>query len=246
MKPHFAVPMMLDKDTQVAYASSSLRSEKRVADSGKSFLKSDKKPEGINFGSPGTAAETGAFPLRDYLEKNLLGGPATVSLEGAPPLTLDPKEKQFVAPGRLRELAAYMQRDFARSAFRPVTTQELTRLRNEYGTHPYSRMIWFDVLTRSGGKLARHLDPGGRFKLKIFPRVEKDFPRHTGIIAALQQPAKLNEIAAHARVAMGDVFDVVNAYDAIGLIEVERRQPRHSEPEPTGLLARLRKPFGRG
>ena len=246
MKPQFAVPTMLDKDTQVSYASSSLRSEKRVADSGKSFLKGDDKPEGINFGSPGTVSETGAFPLRDYLEKNILGGPATVSLEGAPALTLDPKEKQFVAPGRLRDLAVYMQRDFARSAFRPVTTQELTRLRNEHGTHPYSRLIWFDVLTRSGGKLARHLDPGGRFRLKTFPHVEKDFPRHTGIVAALQQPAKLNEIAAHAHVAMGDVFDVVNAYDAIGLIEVERRQPRHSEPEqPTGLFARLRKPFGR-
>jgi hypothetical protein len=246
MKPQFAIPMMLDKNTQVSYASSSLRSEKRVADSGKSFLKGDDKPEGINFGSPGTISESGAFPLRDYLEKNILGGPATVSLEGAPPLTLDPKEKQFAAPGKLRELAVYTQHDFTRSAFRPVTTQELTRLRNEYGTHPYSRLIWFDVLTRSGGKLARHLDPGGRFKLKTFPHAEKDFPRHTGIIAALQQPAKLNEIAAHAHVAMGDVFDVVNAYDAIGLIEVEPRHPRHAKPEqPTGLLARLRKPFVR-
>src|SRR3984957_18317102 len=62
MKPQFAVPIMLDKDTQVSYASSSLRSEKRVADSGKSFLKGDDKPEGINFGSPGTVSESGAFP----------------------------------------------------------------------------------------------------------------------------------------------------------------------------------------
>ena len=41
-------------------------------------------------------------------------------------------------------------------------------------------------------------------------------------------------------------FDLVNAYDAIGLIEVERRIPRHSEPQkPAGLLSRLRKPFKR-
>ena len=52
--------------------------------------------------------------------------------------------------------------------------------------------------------------------------------------------------AAHARVPMSDVFDFVNAYDAIGLIQVEPRQPRHAEPkQPTGLLASLRKPFGR-
>jgi hypothetical protein len=247
MKPQFAVPIKLDSDTQVSYGGlSSARSQNRVADSIKGFGKGADKPEGINLGSRGGESETGTFPLRDYLEKNILGGPATVSIEGAPPLTLDPKEKHFAAPGKLRDLAPYSQREFSRSAFRPVTTQELARLRAENGTHPYSRLIWFDVLTRSGGRLARHLDPGGRFRLKGHPVTEPDFPRHIGIVAALQQPAKLNEIAAHAHVSMSDVFDVVNAYDAIGLIEVERRLPRHSEPQqPTGLLARLRKPFGR-
>ena len=45
---------------------------------------------------------------------------------------------------------------------------------------------------------------------------------------------------------MGDVFDLVNAYDAIGLIEVEPRIPRHTEPEKSGgLLSRLKKPFKR-
>ena len=247
MKPQFAVPITIDDDTRVAFgSSSSARSENRVADSVKGFHKSDDKPEGINLGTRGPTQDAGAFPLRDFLDKHILGGPATLSLDGAPPLTLDPKEKQFVAPGKLRELAVYIQRDFKPTAFRPLTTQELARLRNEHGTHPYSRLIWFDVLTRSGGRLARHLDPGGRFKLKTFPVPEKDFPRHIAIVAALQQPSKLNEIAAHAHVSMSDVFDVVNAYDALGLIEVERRAPRHAEPaQPTGLLARLRKPFGR-
>jgi hypothetical protein len=45
---------------------------------------------------------------------------------------------------------------------------------------------------------------------------------------------------------MAEVFALVSAYDAIGLIEVERRLPRHEPPAPTGLLARLRKPFGKG
>ena len=45
---------------------------------------------------------------------------------------------------------------------------------------------------------------------------------------------------------MSDVFDVVNAYDAIGLIECQPRTPRNPEPTapaPSGLLQRLRKPF---
>ena len=46
---------------------------------------------------------------------------------------------------------------------------------------------------------------------------------------------------------MADVFDVVNAYDAIGLIEWQPRAPRGGgEPveEPKrGLLQRLRNPF---
>ena len=50
--------------------------------------------------------------------------------------------------------------------------------------------------------------------------------------------------------AEADRFDVmtdlVNAYDAIGLIEVEPRIPRHTEPEKSrGLLSRLKKPFKR-
>jgi hypothetical protein len=245
-KPQFAVPINLDDDTSLSYAGhSSARSENRLNDSVQG-LRREEKPEGINLERGIRSNDNGMFPLHDYLKGNLLGGPATIILDGAPPLTLDPKEKQFYAPGKLRELSPYCRRDFSRDAFRTVTSHELQRQRTEYNTHPYSQLIWLDVLIRSGGRLASHLDPGGRYRLKIYPKAEKEFPKHSAIVNALQAPAKLNEIATTARAAMGDVFDVVNAYDAIGLIEVERRLPRHSEPEkPAGLLARLRKPFGR-
>ncbi len=245
-KPQFAVPVSLNDDTSLSYAdSSSARRENRLNDSVQG-LRREEKHEGINLARGAASSDSGMFPLRKYLEGNLLGGPATVTLEGAPPLTLDPKEKQFHSPGTLRQLSPYCRRDFAREAFRALTSQELQRQRVEYTTHPYSQLVWLDVLIRSGGRLAGHLDPGGRFRLKIYPKSEKEFPKHSAIVNALQAPVKLNEIATAARASMGDVFDVVNAYDAIGLIEMERRAPRHSEPEkPTGLLARLRKPFGR-
>jgi hypothetical protein len=44
------------------------------------------------------------------------------------------------------------------------------------------------------------------------------------------------------------VFDVVNAFDAIGLIEWQPRTPRGGEPveEPKrGLFKRLKNPFGK-
>ena len=62
------------------------------------------------------------------------------------------------------------------------------------------------------------------------------------------QPARLHQIAAASGASMADVFDVVNAYDAIGLIEWKPRAPRGGapveEPKP-GLLGRLRKSLKR-
>ena len=46
---------------------------------------------------------------------------------------------------------------------------------------------------------------------------------------------------------MAVVFDIVTAYDAIGLIEVESRLSRHAPPPPkSGLFSRLRNPFSKG
>jgi hypothetical protein len=74
---------------------------------------------------------------------------------------------------------------------------------------------------------------------------DANFPHHAKIVAALAAPAKLNEIAASSGAPMAAVFDTVNAYDAIGLIEVEGRLRRHAEPPRPGLLARLRNPFSK-
>jgi hypothetical protein len=248
-KPQFAVPMQLDDETAVARGGGhSARSERRVADSVEGFRKPGKQ-EGINM-TPldvrGTTAEGGKHALRQYLSRSLLGGPASISLKGAPVLTLDPKEKVFHAAGHLRELTPYCMLDLPHTAWHPVTTQELARLRIEHPAQAYSHLIWLDVLVHSEGRLAPHLDPGGRYKLKCWPQIEHDYPNHLRIATAMTHPAKLNEIAAASGAPMGDVFAMVNAYDAIGLIDVERRLPRHDAPaSSSGLLARLRKPFGK-
>lgn len=251
-KPQFSVPGKLQKDTAVEGTATarSARGDQRVADSVGSFGRVSRENHPvINTSVPvkrgDAAAPTKQYTLRDYLRSDPLGGPATLTLGDAPPFALDPKTQTFHTPGKLPALAAYCTAELPPTAWRRLTTNEFTQIRSEQPAQPYSRLIWLDALVRSGGRLASHLDPGGRYKLKRSQQAEADFPSHARIIAALAAPAKVNEIAAASGAPMAEVFDVINAYDAIGLIDMERRLPRHAEPEPTGLLARLRKPFGK-
>ncbi|MBU6199639.1 MAG: hypothetical protein KGP08_08280 [Xanthomonadaceae bacterium] len=249
-KPQFAVPLKLDAETRIEKGNRvvSARSDRRIADSVRGIRGSDLKPEGINIAADDqadTAAVSGKHPLRDYLRKNLLGGPARAALEGAPELVLDPKAGCFHAGGGLAALAPYCNVDLARSAWRPVTTQDLTRLRTQQPARPYAHLLWIDAFAHAGGRLARHLDPGGRFRLKGAALTDADVPHHARIVAALAAPAKLNEIAAASGAPMAAVFDLVSAYDAIGRIEVEGRLSRHAAAPKSGLFARLRNPFSR-
>jgi len=251
-KPQFSVPGKLRQDTAVEATPGGLsaRGEQRVADSVRGFGRlAREETHTLNTAPPvkrgQTPAPTKQYVLRDYLSSDPLGGPAQVALAGAPPLTLDPKTRTFHTTGKLPTLAPYCTRELPPGGWKTLTTSELTQIRGEQPAQPYARLIWLDALLRAGGRLASHLDPGGRYKLKRLQQAEADFPSHARIIAALAAPAKVNEIAAASGAPMGEVFDVINAYDAIGLIEMERRLPRHAEPEPTGLFARLRKPFGK-
>jgi hypothetical protein len=74
--------------------------------------------------------------------------------------------------------------------------------------------------------------------------IEKDLSRYFRIASAMLQPARLHEIAAASGAPMADVFDLVNAYDAIGLIEWQPRARREEKPAP-GFLQRLRNPFAK-
>src|SRR6185312_13060514 len=50
------------------------------------------------------AGDLARHSLRVYLDGNLLGGPARITLPDVPPMVLDPKLKVFHSPGRLAEL----------------------------------------------------------------------------------------------------------------------------------------------
>ena len=194
------------------------------------------------------AVDTSRHNLRAYLESDILGGPARIVLADAPALTLDPKNKMFHSSGRLATLEPYCKSPLRPSDWQSLTTSELVELRVAEPPQSYQRLIWLFVLVQSEGKLARHLDPGGTYRLTRWIEIERDFSSYFRIASTMLQPARLHEIAATSGAAMADVFDVVNAFDAIGLIEWQPRAPRGGAPveEPkTGLLKRLRKSLKR-
>lgn len=248
-KPQFAVPMNLDEGTSIQRGgrAPSARGDRRIADSVRGIRGPEGRPEGINIAAGMDAEPTiaGKYMLRDYLDRHLLGGPARARLDGAPDLILDPKHRQFYAVGALPALLPYCSREFAASAWQPVTTQELARQNQQQAAQPYEHLLWLDAYVHAEGRLSRHLDPGGQYRLTGAALSGASFPHHARVVAALAAPSKLNEIAATSGASMAEVFSLVSAYAAIGRIEVRGRLPRHATPEPTGLLARLRKPFSR-
>lgn len=191
--------------------------------------------------------DTAPRELREFLDGDLLKAPVRYALRGAPPLTLDPKNRVAHAPAGLAALAPYCSARWRRCDWQPLTNAELAEARESQEAHAYSRLVWLDVLLGSGGQLARHLDPGGTYRLKQWVEIEKDLNRYFRIGSALLQPMRLHEIAAAAEASMADVFDFVNACDAIGLIEWQPRTRRDDGAAPArpSLFGKLRKSFNR-
>lgn len=248
-KPTFAVPLELKEDTTIeASHRVTARREKRMADAGEG-LKRSERPGEINLSPPALLEPAGMqapTTLRDYLRGNLLGGPATLQLQGEPPLTLDPKGRVYHSSAdTLYALAPYCKHTLPQRNWHALTTTELARIREQQPAQPYSRLLWLATLVQSGGRLAANLDPGGRYRLKDGAVIESGVPNHTRIGNVLRDMAKLNEIAAVSGASMAEVFDVINAYEAIHALETERRQPRYETPTDSGggggLLSKLRK-----
>jgi hypothetical protein len=241
------VKSTLDDATVFGVGEPTARSETRLSDS----MRHNRPAEPVTRVDPAKStnaaptrkvrlSDNARHPLRDYLDGDLLGGPARIVLDDAPALVLDPKQKVFHTPGALAKLEPYCRTALRVADFQPLTTSELAELRIDQPPQPYARLIWLDVLLRSNGQLARHLDPGGTYRLIRWIEIERDFSSYFRIASSMLQPARLHEIAAASGAAMSDVFDVVNAYDAIGLIEWTPRAPRESDPKPErGLLGRL-------
>ncbi|MBL8300203.1 MAG: hypothetical protein JNN30_17835 [Rhodanobacteraceae bacterium] len=251
-KPRFSVPLILDEDTRVERSSGPTpRSEARAFEVSEGLSRQGTAP-GPNTLPPvkrGSVVDSSRHALRAYLDGRLLVAPAQIRLDGAATLTLDPKLHLFHSEGHLSQLETYAREPLAVSDWRRLTTAEINQIRANQPARPYQHLFWLEALVGSGGRLSPQLDPGGSYKLKHWIELDRDVHQHQRIARAMLQPARLNEIAAAANVPMAEVFDVVNAYHAIGLIEWESRAslraPVKTERETGGLLSRLKRPFGK-
>jgi hypothetical protein len=189
------------------------------------------------------------WPLAKYLEGNLLGGPASIALPGAPELALDPKNRVFYSPATtVQQLIEYCTQTLVQSDWHPLTSVELQGLRTMQYERPYSHLVWLSAWLESKGRLAPHLSPGADFRLKVQPDIDDGAPGHKAIAEALIVPGRLHVIAQSSGASMNDVIDLINAYDAIGWIEAVRSRPPlpPSATRKPGLLGKLGKPFRRG
>jgi len=183
--------------------------------------------------------------LVEYLQGDFLGAPARFMLADSPELIVDPKFRLYYADNHsLKALQNYFLSPLQCDKWRSLTTKELTKVRSEMPPRSYKRLIWLNAMIHSGGRLADHLDPGGKYTLTQEVEAEEEFPFHEQIAKAMQQPARLNEITAESGRSMEEVIDFINACDAIGNIQMERRPPRHADPKNSGLFGFLRRSFG--
>jgi hypothetical protein len=190
--------------------------------------------------------DTAPRELREYLESGLLRMPARYSLPGAPVLMLDPKNKVAHAAGSLGALQPYCRAKWRLCDWQPLTGAELAEARAEQQSHAYPRLVWLHALLHGDGHLARHLDPGGTYRLKQWFEIDKELARYFRIAKALLDPARLHEVAAAAAAPMAEVFNLVNAYDAIGMIEWTPRVSRTGPAQPApSLMGKLKKPWKR-
>jgi hypothetical protein len=188
------------------------------------------------------AADESRHDLARYLDSDLLGGPAQFRLDGAATLTLDPKNRMFHIDGPLEAAERYAVEPLPRKDWRVLKSTELAAVRNAASARDYEQLRWLVALRASSGRLAPHLDPGGSYRLLRMVDVSPAFREHGAVATAMRDLARVNEIANAANTRMENVFDLINAYDAIGAIEWKPRPSRYAVQEPApkkGLLGKL-------
>lgn len=157
-------------------------------------------------------------------------GAVLVERTGLPALVLDPSSDSFYTTAQLSELEPYFLDPIKSSELKPISGSRLADFRDQASMHPLARLRWLGALLGSNGWLASHLDPGGTYRVKSWISVDGDYRKQFRIATTMLRSAPLHQIAAAANATMAEVFDVVNAYDAVGLLEWTPRRSRYAAP----------------
>jgi hypothetical protein len=223
------MPDKLESGVGVEYiAETTARSETRADATGNPFARGAPVDEFIDPSFRRELAsreiEASSHALIDYLSGRLLGGPARIQLPSAPALVLDPKEQAYHSEGGLRALEAYVREPLRMDGWERLVNSELLALRERVPARPYLRLQWMSRFITSDGYLASHLDPGGTYRLTRWLELAHDYPRAFRAGSHMLKPLRLHEIARASDVTLAEVFDVVNAYEAIGYVEWNHRE----------------------
>jgi len=160
--------------------------------------------------------------LLHYLPKRVLGGTALIALPGSPPLVIDPDARMFWAKGTLPTIEPYVREPLRFGDWKRLGGTELEEACKGVVARPYAYLIWMDTFIHSKGILSRRFDPLGTYSLTKRLDLANDYPRALRISAQMNRPRTLDAIAYACGIELAEVFDVVNAYDAIGYLEWTR------------------------
>ncbi len=182
-----------------------------------------------------------AVPLIELIKDAAPTNRLRLVAAGLPTLLLDPAQRSWRAEGNLKALAGWCKRSIAPEEIQRPNAAEFDTEAAALPAQPYVRLRWLAHLLRGEGQLDAGLDPQSRYKLSRWPQSEREFPKHFRIATVmLKQLAKADEIATQSGAALADVVDFINAYHAIGYIEVEAAVLAQEDAR-RGLFGRMRR-----
>ena len=166
-------------------------------------------------------------PCTDYASLTQRG-PVVIERAGLPRLFVDPVAGNYHANATLSKLEPYFLDPLKPGEYRQIGASRLQEMRGSAPGRPLVHLHWMSALLRSNGCLGAHLDPGGTYRVKRWLSVYGEYRKQYRIATMMLRPLRMHEIARKADAKMVEVFDVVNAYDAIGLLEWEPRKSRYA------------------
>lgn len=160
-----------------------------------------------------------SYSFLDFFERRLLRVPSKLTMPGTPVLSVDPRAGTFLTQGSLAAMENYARRKWRHSAWEPLSPSEAAALERSAFTKPSLALVWMYHFIHSKGMLSRKFNPNGDFSLNNRFNVVVEYPLVHRVGTFLVTPRKLHEVARLARVDIDLVYNVINAYDAVGYVD---------------------------
>ncbi len=160
-----------------------------------------------------------SYTFLDFLERRLLRVPSRLTLPGTPVLSVDPKARTFLTQGSLAAMEPYARKRWRHGDWEPLSAGEAAALERSSFSKPWIALQWMYHFIHSRGMLTRKFNPTGEFRLINRFNVAVEYPLVHRVGTQLSSPRKLYEVARLSRVDIDLVYNIINAYDAVGYVE---------------------------